>query len=254
MTRPSVLIVRAPGTNCDVETSHAFEQAGAVPERVHIQRVLESPNMLDRFQILCFPGGFSYGDDIAAGRVLGNQVRHHLRDTLNRFRDSGKLLLGICNGFQILLRTGMLVADDEMGSPVTLMENVSRRYIDRWVQLQVEPNTRCVFLQDISTLYLPIAHAEGNFQVREPRQLSRLAENGQLPLTYTADTNFNGAVANVAGVCDTTGRVFGLMPHPERHLDSFQHPSWTRRSVSSATLRTERGDGFRIFHNAVQYF
>ncbi|MDO5554635.1 MAG: phosphoribosylformylglycinamidine synthase subunit PurQ [Planctomycetia bacterium] len=250
--KPNVLILRAPGTNCDEETAYAFELAGATTEKIHINRILESPSELGRFQILCFPGGFSYGDDIAAGRILANQVRHYLSDVVASFKDAGKLILGICNGFQILIKSGALLADDQQGAQATLTWNRQGVYTDRWVHLTVD-KTPCVFLNGVESLYLPIAHAEGKFVARNDTILDSLESQGQLALRYVPEDNPNGAVRNVAGVCDESGRVFGLMPHPERHLDLTAHPQWTRLR-KTADDPTRAGDGFVLFKNAVEYF
>jgi phosphoribosylformylglycinamidine (FGAM) synthase-like amidotransferase family enzyme len=274
MPAPRVLILRAPGTNCDQETAYAFTLAGATTEACHINRLLSEPGLLDQFQILCLPGGFSYGDDIAAGRILANQFRHHLLEPLSRFRDRGSLILGICNGFQILIKSGVLLADEPAGAPATLTWNSGGLYQDRWVNLRTASD-RCVFLRGIDRMYLPIAHAEGKFVTRDHATLERLGAAGQLALCYAAPEggttaapgaasgalsggsqggelpfplNPNGAVANVAGVCDATGRVFGLMPHPERHIDPTHHPRWTRMPARAA------GDGLKLFQNAVEYF
>ncbi|MGC3967530.1 MAG: phosphoribosylformylglycinamidine synthase subunit PurQ [Pirellulales bacterium] len=275
MAVPRVLVLRAPGTNCDLETAHAFERAGAVTERLHVNRLREAPRTLDDFQILCFPGGFSYGDDVAAGRILGNQVRIRLADDIRRFRDAGKLILGICNGFQILLKTGVLLEDDvpaaggAAGAQATLALNESGRYEDRWVRLRAD-GSKCVFFSGVETMYLPVAHAEGKFVPRDAQVLAKLEAGGQaclkyLPLQETGTSsaaapaaanhsvpypdNPNGATHDIAGICDPTGRICGLMPHPERHLDAVQHPQWTRMKKLP-----ENGDGFVVFQNAVKYF
>ena len=297
MPQPQVLILRAPGTNCDEETAFAFEQAGATAERVHINRLLENPDLADQSQILCIPGGFSYGDDVAAGRILANQIRHHLSDALHRFHAADKLILGICNGFQVLIKSGVLLDDDpQEGPPATLAWNDSGRYEDRWVRLGVE-GSKSVFLRGIEALDLPVAHAEGKFVTRSPELLQELDCEGQLVLRYRRldagvpverisnpsasgmrdegpgirdqgperahssliphpssfplvpyPDNPNGSTANVAGVCDETGRVLGLMPHPERYIDATQHPHWTRGRAH------QPGDGFGVFRNAVEYF
>lgn len=260
---PRVLILRAPGTNCDLETAYAFERAGAATERCHVNRLLEQPRLLGDFQILCLPGGFSYGDDISAGRILGNQIRHHLATVMKEFKDAGRLILGICNGFQILMKSEILLPLDENREPVaTLTLNRSGKFEDRWVHLQTT-STTSVFFAGIESMYLPVAHAEGQFVTRDAATLDRLEQNGQLVLRYRgvssargdlspADVpypeNPNGSVANVAAVCDATGRVCGLMPHPERHIDPTQHPRWTREPLAAA------GDGLRVFQNAVDYF
>ena len=230
---------------------------------MHINRLLEAPALARDFQILCLPGGFSYGDDLGAGRILANQIRHHLADALAEFKAAGKLILGICNGFQILIKSGVLLVDEpESGPPATLTLNASGKFEDRWVELRVT-KSKCVFLAGIERMYLPVAHAEGNFVSRSKGTLGRLEANSQLVLRYAplnvADAasvgvsvpypdNPNGSAANVAGVCDESGRVFGLMPHPERHIDPTQHPRWTRGPMR------EKGDGLAVFENAVSYF
>lgn len=265
---PNVLILRAPGTNCDVETAYAFEKAGATTQRLHVNRLLENPGLFEQFQILCFPGGFSYGDDIASGRILANQIRLRLSDELKKFRDAGKLVLGICNGFQILVKTGLLfpVEDDPAA---TLAWNNCQRFQDRWVELTKPANCENVFLRGVERMYIPMAHAEGRFVVRDVATLAKFEAAGQVALQYApldfskfatpavADEkgilpfpdNPNGAVANIAGLGDETGRVLGLMPHPERHIDATQHPRWTRRSEQPA-----EGEGMVMFRNAVEYF
>jgi phosphoribosylformylglycinamidine synthase subunit PurQ / glutaminase len=262
MSQPRALILRAPGTNCDVETAFAFELAGAKAERLHINRLLETPGLLAQFQILCVPGGFSYGDDIAAGRIFGNQIQHHLADWIRQFQADGKLILGICNGFQVLMKTGVLLEPDPQHGPLaTLAWNDSGRYEDRWVRLKVE-GSRSVLLAGIESMYLPVAHAEGKFVVRDPQVFQQLEARGQVVLRYQRlrpaeeagngqvpyPDNPNGSTGNAAGICDATGRVLGLMPHPERHVDPTQHPRWTRGEAGRV------GDGLAVFVNAVQYF
>jgi phosphoribosylformylglycinamidine synthase I len=258
MPQPNVLILRAPGTNCDWETAFAFEQAGAKAELLHVNRLLEDPALFGRFQILCIPGGFSYGDDVAAGRILANQVRHHLADRMAELKAEGKLILGICNGFQVLIRSGVLLGpDDENGPPATLTCNDSGKFEDRWVRLAIR-GTKSVFLRGIDALYLPVAHAEGKFVTRDQQVLGQLEAGEQLVLRYVPQRpgadgaaypdNPNGSVADVAGLCDPTGRVLGLMPHPERHIDPTHHPRWTRGEAGPV------GDGLQVFRNAVEYF
>ncbi len=256
MASPRVLLVRAPGTNCDQETAFAFQSAGAITEVVHVNRLLELPALLDGSQILCFPGGFSFGDDIAAGRILGNQIRLRLADACGEFKQAGKLILGICNGFQILAKTGLLDIDDEVGPMATLSWNDSGKYEARWVHVVASPG-ESVFLQGTDRMELPIAHAEGKFLVRDQAAFDALAKRGQIVLRYcTADgdssnvsypANPNGAAGHVAGVTDTTGRVLGLMPHPERYVAAEHHPNWTAQSPREP-------HGKAIFENAVRYF
>jgi phosphoribosylformylglycinamidine synthase I len=253
MAQPRILILRAPGTNCDAETSHAFRLAGGAPEVFHLNRMLESPRLAADYQVLCIPGGFSYGDDVAAGRIFGNQIRHHFADAMHEFREADKLILGICNGFQVLIKSGLLDVDDAAGPSASLTWNDSGKFMDRWVGLR-NVGQRCVFLQGVSDLVLRITCAEGKFVTRDADSLARLELNGQLVLRY-ADTggmpapfNPNGSVADVAGICDLSGRVFGLMPHPESFIDFTQHPLWTRLEERG------EGQGLAIFRNAVRYF
>jgi phosphoribosylformylglycinamidine synthase I len=254
MATPRVIVLRAPGSNCDEETAYAFERAGASAERIHVNRWLEAPRLADEFQILCLPGGFSYGDDLGSGRILGNQLRHHLADSLAAFRESGKLILGICNGFQILIKSGLLDSEDDAGPGGTLSWNASGRFLDRWVNLRVA-SQQCVFLNGIEQMLLPIAHAEGQFVGRDEPTLDRLEQRGQFALRYCVSQqcpavpfNPNGAARDVAGMCDRSGRVFGLMPHPERFIDRTHHPQWTRMPPF------EVGDGLQVFRNAVKFF
>src|SRR5437588_1511361 len=255
MAIPRVLILRAPGANCDGETQFAFERAGAVAERVHVNRLRERPDLLKRYQVLVVPGGFTYGDDVAAGKILANQLAHFLGDELRRFRDAEKLILGICNGFQALLKAGLLMPPDEDGPIATLAHNLTGRFEDRWVTLDVTPG-RCPFLTGLGRLELPVAHGEGRFVCREQWILQGLQQTEQVVLRYVSPTgqaagypaNPNGSEGDVAGLCDATGRVLGLMPHPERHVLPTQHPRWTRQGLAA------EGDGLALFRNAVAYF
>jgi phosphoribosylformylglycinamidine synthase len=248
------MILRAPGTNCDLEAQFAFERAGAVAERVHIKRLREQPRLLHRFQILCVPGGFSYGDDVAAGKILANQLAHFLGDTIHRFRDADKLIIGICNGFQALLRAGVIIPADEDGPLATLAPNSSGKFEDRWTRLRCSAG-KCPFLKGVERLELPVAHGEGRLIFREPWILHGIEQSGQVVLRYAAKANDvvfypdnpNGSQGDVAGLCDASGRVLGLMPHPERHVLPIQYPHWTRRGLATA-------DGLSIFRNAVEFF
>ena len=190
MPRPHVLILRAPGTNCDLETAFAFETAGATAEALHVNRVLESPAVLDRFQILCIPGGFSFGDDVAAGQILAVQMRHHLAGRLADFKAAGKLILGICNGFQVIIKSGVLLDDEPpLGPPATLTNNDSGKYEDRWVRLGVSGD-KCVLFRGIDRMYLPVAHGEGKFIARDDAALKKLDAAGQLLLQYVPAIHF----------------------------------------------------------------
>lgn len=263
-TSPLAVIVRAPGTNCDQETVHAFELAGARTQLVHIRELLEHRELLNEAQIFCVPGGFSYGDDIAAGRIFAQHLRGPLGDSLQEFHLAGKLVLGICNGFQVLLQTNLLIPNNGGGSAkATLALNASGKFEARWVHLQTAA-PHCVFLRGLDRLYLPVAHAEGRFALLNQGELEKLQHQQQIALRYTFPEgaiehteplsqlaypwNPNGSTDHIAGICDTSGRVLGLMPHPERYVQRLQHPRWTREELP------EEGAGLAIFKNAVRYF
>jgi phosphoribosylformylglycinamidine synthase I len=254
MATPAALILRAPGANCDEETQFAFERAGGRADRIHVNRLRENPRLLRQYDILAIPGGFTYGDDVAAGKILAAELTSFLGDALREFRDAEKLIIGICNGFQVLLKAGLLIPADEDGPLATLAHNTHGRFEDRWVHLQATPG-QCVWLKKCDRLSLPIAHGEGNFVCRKEWILSGLDQSGQIVLRYTDAAgkpgdfpiNPNGSQGDVAGLCDATGRVLGLMPHPERHVLPTQHPHWTRDGLG------DDGDGLRLFRNAVGY-
>jgi phosphoribosylformylglycinamidine synthase len=255
MAAPTTLVLRAPGSNCDGEAVFAFQRAGAKVDLVHVNQLRDNPALLRKAQILVIPGGFSYGDDVAAGRIFAGQLQHFLADAVREFRNSEKLILGICNGFQILLRAGLLVQPDEDGPLATLARNESGKFEDRWVRLTVTPN-HCPFLKDMTEMDVPVAHGEGNFVARKEWILKGLAQAGQVVLRYAGPNghpagypnNPNGSQDDVAGICDPTGRVLGLMPHPERNVLPTQHPQWTRLGLKA------EGDGLKLFRNAVEFF
>ncbi len=256
MPIPKVLLLRGPGTNCENEAAFAFESAGAETERLHINALRENPGKLRDFQILVLPGGFSYGDDVAAGKIFANQLQHFLSDAIREFRDCEKLILGICNGFQILLKAGLLIPSDDEGPLATLAHNQSGQFEDRWVHLKVE-SQKSPFLKGLDRLYFPVAHGEGNFLCRKDWIRDGLGQTGQVVLRYTdpdgqSDPGYphspNGSQDDIAGICDASGLVLGLMPHPERHILPTQHPRWTREGLK------KEGDGLAMFRNAVEFF
>ncbi|MBU1912390.1 MAG: phosphoribosylformylglycinamidine synthase I [Candidatus Omnitrophica bacterium] len=244
MKKPRAIVLRTAGTNCDNETASAFKIAGSVSELVHINELVRGEKFLKDFQILAIPGGFTYGDDIASGKILANEIKYKLNEDLKNFINSGKLVIGICNGFQVLVKAGILPGINKGAIESTLSFNDSGSFIDKWVEL--EPCTRCVWTKGLKeTIYLPIAHGEGKFIPKDSDVLNQLKKNKQIVFKYV--DNPNGSIDNIAGICDTTGRVLGLMPHPERHILGTQHPRWTREGLK------ERGDGFAIFKNGVDY-
>ncbi|MDP6438327.1 MAG: phosphoribosylformylglycinamidine synthase I [Candidatus Brocadiia bacterium] len=251
---PEVLILRTAGTQCDEETAFAFRLAGARATRLHINILRKDPAVLSRFAILTIPGGFSYGDDLGAGTIEANEMVTLLRPALEEFIEAGKLVIGICNGFQVLVKTGLLPGLTRWEQQATLTVNDSGRFEDRWVHLKAPPN-RCVLVEDGETLYTPVAHGEGKFVPAGADVLEALRAGGQIVWQYTDPQgrpagypwNPNGAVENIAAVCDPTGRILGMMPHPERHCLPTHHPRWTREGLK------ERGEGLAIFERAVRY-
>ncbi len=257
MATPKALVLRAAGTNCDGETQFALEQAGFLAERVHVFRLMENPAALKDYQFLVIPGGFSYGDDVAAGKILANQMLHHLADALNEFLADGKLMLGICNGFQVMVKSGLLpwgkVDAAQANHDATLAWNDCGKFEDRWVHLRADSQT-CVFLPPGEIIALPIAHGEGKFVPRDEGVHAALRDGDQLALRYVDaegnsggyPVNPNGSIDDIAGICDPTGRVMGLMPHPERFVDVTHHPRWTRGGV-------QRADGTLFFQRAHRF-
>ena len=255
MTEPRVCVLRVAGTNCDEETLWAFEKAGALAERLHVNRLAEKRKLLGTFQILAIPGGFSYGDDISGGKIQAVELMHRLGDEVRTFVAADKLVIGICNGFQVLVKTGLLPGGKSKKQTVTLAANDSNRFEDRWVTLRVE-TSRSVFISPGQTITLPVAHGEGKFIPESDKVLKALDSRGQIVFRYVGGDggkpvypeNPNGSVDDIAGICDPSGRVLGLMPHPERHVEPYHHPRWTREGLKG------EGDGLAIFRRAVGFF
>ena len=252
MAKVKTLILRAPGTNCDAETAFAFQQAGAEVASVHVNQLIRHEKRLSDYQIMVIPGGFTYGDDISEGKILANELGLKLGEDIIKFVEGGGLILGICNGFQVLVKAGILPEPtDGDASRVTLTTNDSGKFECRWVHLSVNGESPCVFTRGIESMYLPVAHGGGKVAA-STEVLPELNvvlyytdENGDKKAGYPR--NPNGSVGNIAGICDSSGRVFALMPHPERHIRGTQHPQWTRQGAR------EYGDGFQIFLNAVKW-
>lgn len=246
--KPRVLILRAAGTNCDRETAAAFELVGCDAARVHVNRLLESPAMLEQYELLAIPGGFSYGDDIAAGRILANQLMRRLGGALHDFVARGRPVIGICNGFQVLVKTDLLPGPlaDRDGQTCTLVENDCGHFVDHWVRLDPHGD-KCIWTRGLSRVELPIAHGEGKFLCASDDVCQALWANDQVALTYVDDAP-NGSTDKIAGICDASGLVFGLMPHPERHVSPLQHYAWTSRDQQPT-----EGDGLQIFRNAAEH-
>ncbi|MBN1784051.1 MAG: phosphoribosylformylglycinamidine synthase I [Alphaproteobacteria bacterium] len=261
--KPKVLVLRCAGTNCDQETAYAFKACGADVSLEHINRLIKRYVILSDFHILAIPGGFTYGDDIESGRILANELRYYLKDEIIKFIQEKKLIIGICNGFQVLVKAGFLPGvlgeNDEQNNLLdqcaTLITNDQAIFEDRWVYLQVDGQSP--WTKDLKGIvYFPVAHGEGKFITKDEMVLNKLKENGQICFRYVTKKgekavypdNPNGSVDDIAGITDRTGRVLGLMPHPERHFFFHQHPFWTRLERKS-----EYGDGRKVFENGVDY-
>ncbi len=261
-SKPRVLVLRTAGTNCDEETAFAFAHFGAEVDRVHIEQLYKKNIHLKDYHILALPGGFTYGDDIESGRILANELRLHLGEDLCQFIGDGKLIIGICNGFQVLIKAGLLPgpldhqseAAHDSHQIATLTNNDSGKFEDRWSYLKVEGHS--VWTRGLDeVVYFPVAHAEGKFMLAAD-DLKKLEGHQQVAFRYCTfegnspayPDNPNGSVADIAGITDRTGRILGLMPHPERHFFHTQHPFWTRVSNGSTY-----GSGAKIFENGVEY-
>jgi len=250
MSKVKVLILRTQGTNCDNETAFAFEQAGAATSLVHIDELIQHQRKLSDFQIMAIPGGFTYADDLGAGKVLANEIRLELSHEIQSFIESGRPILGICNGFQVLVKTGILPGPMISQQQVSFTDNDSGKFECRWVHLKVNKEYPCLFTEGIEHLYLPVAHGEGKVVADSevlPKLKAVLYYVDEMDNKVGYPYNPNGSVENIAGICDDSGRIFALMPHPERYIRKSQHPQWTKKGIDG------RGDGFKIFANAVKW-
>ena len=256
------LVITGFGLNCERETAAACTLAGADPELVHLNDLLTGERKLEEYHLLCFIGGFSFGDHLGSGTVFANRVKFNLRDQLQKFVDDGKLVIGICNGFQTLTRLGMVPAlnGDYFTQTSALAHNDSGVFRDDWCILKANPASPCVFTRNVDMVRLPLRHGEGKF-VADPATLAEIEKRNLVAVRYAnADgsnatefpANPNGSLNSIAGICDTTGRIFGLMPHPEAFLSPFNAPDWAARKARGEKL-PEEGDGVVFFRNAVDY-
>jgi len=262
------IVITGNGTNCEMEMAHACRLAGSDEvDIVHISRLLYGEKRLDDYHFLNLPGGFLDGDDLGSAKAGANRVLHakiagkeeELYDQFTRFIDQGKLILGVCNGFQLLVKLAMLPGfdGDYKRQVVTLTFNDSGRFEDRWAYLRVNQTSKCVFTKGIEGMYLPVRHGEGKFVPKDEGVLDRLHRNRQVVMQYSHEDyadiamdypyNPNGSTDGIAGICNETGRIFGLMPHPEAYLHYTNHPRWTREKLP------EDGMGLAIFKNAVDF-
>lgn len=264
--KPKSLVFFGNGINCEHETAHANRLAGFNPELVHIDEFAENPRMIHKYSFINFPGGFLDGDDLGSAKAQSVKWKYQkvagtgrrLLDELVKFIDDGKIIIGICNGFQLLIKTGLLPATGKSygSQAATLTANDSGRFEDRWTYLKANPFSHCIFTYDMDKIYLPVRHGEGKCIVDSEQALSAIRAGRNIVLQY-ADSegnvtaaypdNPNGSVDSIAALCDDTGRVFGLMPHPEAFVRRIQHPRWTREKLD------EEGDGLTIFKNACKY-
>ncbi len=256
MKRAKVCVLTGYGINCDYESEYCFKEVGAEVDRVHVNEFISGGRSLGDYHIFFVPGGFSFGDDIASGKVLANKILTHLKGELQDFISDGRLVLGICNGFQVLVKMGVLPGYSGLGSQdATITFNDSGRFEDRWVYLDVERDSPCIYTRGLDRLYLPVRHAEGKFFTSDEKVLDRVEADRLVAVRYAGKNggeagypwNPNGSLNRIAGICDETGRLFGMMPHPEAYNHRTNHPRWTREKVPS------EGAGLSIFRNAVRF-
>jgi phosphoribosylformylglycinamidine synthase len=274
MTPVRALVLAGYGLNCDYETDYALKLAGAESHRVHVNELIHGEKSdtagprLGDYHVLVFDGGFSWGDDHGAGVLLASKLKFNIGEQIEQFVEEGKLIIGICNGFQVLVNLGLLPGfeGNYQERRVALIGNDSGNFINAWVNLKVNPESPCVFTKGLSSIELPVRHGEGRFYATE-EDINRLFENNQVVAQYADEKgdiangqwpmNPNGSLKDIAGVCDPKGRVFGLMPHPEAFNHHTNHPEWTRRKESlirqGKNTENREGDGIRVFRNAVEY-
>lgn len=268
MAKPYALILTGYGINCDEETKFAFELAGANASIIHINDIIENKSVLNNYQIFAFPGGFSYGDDTGSGKALANKIKNNLLYEILTFIERDTLMLGICNGFQVMVNLGIVPA---LTAPIGIVEvslehNATFRFQCRWIDLKINPNSHCVFTKGIEALHIPIAHGEGNF-IAPQHIIDALITNNQIVMQYIKPDkslaqgqfpfNPNGSMLDIAAISDRTGRIMGLMPHPERHIYFLQGDNWTylrEEYKRNNKVVPEFGEGLQIFRNAIQYF
>ena len=275
MMAPRVAVLFGFGINCDHETKAVFEMVGAQAERIHVNRFVSGDADLSTYDILAVPGGFSFGDHLGSGRLLGNRMRFAMRESLMSFVNAGKPIIGICNGFQVLVKTGLLPGPETDRSPDFLQRgsltlNDSGRYEDRWVTLEFDPESPCIWTKGMVRIECPVRHGEGKYVMPSSEDLDRLSEHHQLTVRYVDPStpvgagitdeplpyplSPNGSMRNIAGICDASGLVFGLMPHPEAIYARWLHPEHTRHATPDTDgMDGWEGQGLQIFRNAVEY-
>lgn len=256
MIKPLTIILTGYGINCDYETEHCFNISGSNVLRLHLNELAKNKSKLLDAQIFVIPGGFSFADDIASGKILANKLKYKLSDILLEFVNRDKLILGICNGFQVLIRLGLLPGHTPFKQEASLCINDSSIFENRWCYLKVKENSPCVFLKNIHGLYLPVRHMEGKLVLKDETILKKMQRDNTDCLIYTSPNgqkafypyNPNGSKADLAGICDKTGRIFGLMPHPEAYNHLTNSPHFNRPNDTVFSLGTQ------IMNNAVSYY
>lgn len=265
MARPKVLIPSGYGLNCEEETAFGYRSLGADVHVVHINDIIRSPRMIADYHIIAFVGGFSDGDHIASGKIHANRLRYRLGDPLRQFVEDGKLIIGVCNGFQAMVKAGLLPAldNDYETESLTLTYNDSGKFEDRWIHLGVNKKSKCIWTKGMDKLYLPVRHGEGKIRVANAGVLRRLQAANQVAMFYMNPKtgrpareseyphNPNGSVNAIAALCDPTGRIFGMMPHWEAFQSLYNHPNWTRLKAEGNLPK--EGQGIQIPRNAVEY-
>jgi len=262
-SKPPILILTGYGVNCEAESVFAWKLAGANPRMVHLHDLLERPDLLNQFKALMFIGGFSFGDHMGSGQVLALRLRSRAAGEITNFINKGNLVLGVCNGFQVMVKLGLLPGfdGDYLSRRITLTHNDCGAFQNFWVNLGFESKCPCVFTRGLKEMSLPIRHGEGKIITLDKAVLDRIEKAHGVVCRYIdADTrkpavrfpdNPNGSLNSIAGLCDPTGRVFGLMPHPEAYLSPENHPQWQRQKLSGKLPKS--GSGLKIFKNAVEY-
>jgi phosphoribosylformylglycinamidine synthase I len=247
------LVLTGYGINCERESKYAIEKSGGAADIMHINKVMEAPRCLENYNMLMIPGGFSFGDDLGSGKVYGSKMRFRLHDQLEDFIKKGNLILGVCNGFQVMVKMGMLPEPD-FKQRVTLTNNDSGHFEDRWVILKANPQSPCVFTKGVGRILMPIRHGEGKFIPKDDSIMADLRTSNQIVLQYVDENdnlagypyNPNGSAQNIAGICDKSGRVFGLMPHPEAFNIVENCPLWIKGVIKEPM-------GLSVFKNAVAF-
>ncbi len=260
--KPTILIITGYGVNCEAESEHAWKLAGAKTVQMHINDLIAKPEQMRNVQGIMFIGGFSYGDHMTSGHVFALRVKHHLRTELQKFIDDKKIIMGICNGFQTMTKIGLLPGFDGnyFDPKISLMQNDCGTFQNFWVNLKFETDSPCIFTQGLDTLPMPIRHGEGKIFTTDSGELDKIEAQNCVAVRYADNTdtptqefpaNPNGSLNAIAGLCDPTGRIFGMMPHPEAYLFPENHPNWDKQRIEK-TL-PEQGLGLKLFENGVKF-